>query len=412
MKKTILIIGLFASFVILLSRCMNNQLEPGKDPRGNAYAGAITCRQCHQAIYDSFLTTAHFKATSAAIAGNIQGNFDNGKNVFNYDSITKVIMEHRDSGYYQVLYKNGKQEAAYRFDVLFGNSHAQTSLYWNNDKPFELPVSWYHSANTWATSPGYSSTTPNFGRFIGTDCFECHSSGIGSKLNASVKGIEQVMKKETLIYGIDCERCHGPALAHVNYHLENPNSKTPAFLVKTNTFTQQQKLDACAVCHSGNDKMKMESRFKFKMSDTLSHFFMQRSRGNTTAFDVHGNQYNLLLESKCFLEANNLTCNTCHDPHQGSKQSLAFYSQKCMSCHKIETNNFCPQLASMGETIKTNCIDCHMPKQTSKAISFQTEGSNVQSAYLLRTHRIAVYEDSLKLQASSSKSDSKNQSLH
>ncbi|MEP6673902.1 MAG: multiheme c-type cytochrome [Ferruginibacter sp.] len=389
-----MVIFLLSSFMLFLSKCINHA-EQGNDLRGRRYAGSISCRQCHQAVYDSFITTSHFHATMPAVAENIQGDFSNEKNIFVYNDSEKVVLEKRDSGYYQVLYKNGKEKKAYRFDVLFGRRHAQTSLFWQDSHTYELPVSHYSSVDGWATSPGFSSTQPNFERFIGTDCFECHSSYIGSILTASVKGITEEVKKETLIYGIDCERCHGPALAHVNYQLDNPSEKMAMYISKSSSFTQQQKLDACAVCHSGNDKMKLEPRFKFKMGDTLSHFFMAHTQPNAKDFDVHGNQYSLLSESKCFLNSNNMTCSTCHDPHANAIAGLAVYSQKCLACHHDATQqHVCPETSKLGEAIKTNCIDCHMPQQPSHAISFKLPGSTTVSSYLLRTHKIAIYSDS------------------
>src|SRR5205085_2941168 len=126
-KKTIIIATLLSGFVFLLSRCMNNEPEAAKDPRGNGYAGAATCRQCHMAIYDSFINSAHAKATSQPLAENIHGNFSNQDAAFSYNNMTKMLMEKRPDGYYQVLYQNGKQNAVYKFDLLFGGRKAQTS---------------------------------------------------------------------------------------------------------------------------------------------------------------------------------------------------------------------------------------------------------------------------------------------
>ncbi len=375
---------------MFLAKCVNQVV--GKDPRGKMYAGAVTCRQCHQAIYDSFLNTAHFKATAVAIEENIKGNFLNGKNAFNYDSVTKVMMQKRDSGFFQVLYSNGKEQHAYRYDILFGSRHAQTSLYWQNNLLYELPLSHYNSVNAWGTSPGFPADHPKFDRPIDIDCFDCHSSNLSISSDRSLNS-QPFLDKQSLIYGIDCERCHGPALNHVNYQLANPELKTAKYMVSYKQLSGQQKLDACAVCHSGNDKMKIQSRFEFKMGDTLGYFVMPFGNSNGKA-DVHGKQYNLLVQSKCF-NVRTMTCSTCHDPHKNADQSLATYSQKCMSCHQPEKNNFCPQYASLGEPIKNNCIDCHMPNKNSTAISFQLQQSDSPSAYLLRTHRIAVYADSL-----------------
>ena len=396
MKKSIIFISLLVVSTVFLSRCINNQLEPSKDPRGRVYAGSAACRQCHQAIYDSFVNSAHAKATSKGIGENIHGNFSNDKDTFNFSGTSRMIMEKRGDSYYQVIYNDGKENGAYKLDLLFGSRNAQTSAYWSNEKLYELPLSHYASADAWGTSPGFPTDFIKLGRPINENCMDCHSSNISIKPGAPLNS-DQMYDSTSLIYGIDCERCHGPAINHVNYHLANPGLKTASWLVKNNMLTHQQKLDACAVCHSGNDMTKIQSRFQFKMGDTLGYFFVEEHAKDKNDIDVHGNQYGKLHLSKCFLNSSNMTCSTCHDPHKNDTKDLAFYSQKCMSCHKPETHNFCPQFASLGESIKSNCIDCHMPKQASKAIRFQLQGSDLKSAYMLRTHEIAVYRDSVEV---------------
>ncbi|HMI77209.1 MAG TPA: multiheme c-type cytochrome [Ferruginibacter sp.] len=389
-RRSILIISTLSLFIIFLSQCIH-KTEAFNDLRGQAFAGSGTCRQCHQAIYDSVLLSAHFNATAPASKENVHGNFNAGSNSFVYDKDTRVVMEDRDSGLYQVVYINGKEKGVYRFDITFGLRNAQTWLYWLDDKTYELPVSYYTSVHTWATSPGFSARQPDFKRFIGRDCFECHSSNIRSELNASTAGISEVLVKSSLIYGIDCERCHGPAAGHVNYHIEYPEIKTAKHIISIKSLGQQQKLDMCAVCHSGNDKLKIESRFKFRPGDTLANFFMASGRTGTSDFDVHGNQYRLMSESKCILVSKKMNCSSCHNPHTNANNDLAVYSQKCMSCHTQGGNNFCPMADSIGPSIKNNCIDCHMPEKPSEAISFRLPGNSQTTSYLLRTHRIATY---------------------
>jgi hypothetical protein len=390
-RKSLCIISALCLSTIFLSRCINKS-GAFDDPRGRAFAGSATCRQCHQAIYDTFLRGAHFNASAEASKQNIRGNYHPGHNEFIYNKTTKVLVEARDSGIFQVLYINDIEKKAYRLDITFGTKNAQTWLYWQGDKTYELPVSYYTSVHDWGTSPGFSSTQPNFSRFIGTDCFECHSSNMKNQLNASTDGITESLVKESLVYGIDCERCHGPAASHVNYQQENPSLKTSKFITSAGSLTRQQKMDICAVCHSGNEKVKLESRFRFRPGDTLTNFLADRMDDiQSNDFDVHGNQYKLLSQSKCYLSSTIMTCGTCHDPHKNADAGIAFYSQKCMSCHREATHNFCPMATSLGPAIKNNCIDCHMPRQPSKAISFQRSGDPELSAYQLRNHRIAVY---------------------
>ena len=91
-----------------------------------------------------------------------------------YDKETKIVMEHRNNGLYQVHYKNGKEVKAYRFDITMGAKNAQTSLFWDKDNVYELPLSFYTSAQNWGTSPSYPPNQTNFDRLIPIGCFECH----------------------------------------------------------------------------------------------------------------------------------------------------------------------------------------------------------------------------------------------
>src|SRR5688572_19285784 len=141
-KRKLLVLFIFGCFIFLLSRCMNN-IESSKDPRGKMYAGATTCVQCHKEISDSFRETAHSLATAPASHKYFLGTFENGKNTFRFDSARKVVVEKRGSAFYQVLYENEIEKAAFHIDIIFGARNAQTFVYWNKDQTFELPVSWY-----------------------------------------------------------------------------------------------------------------------------------------------------------------------------------------------------------------------------------------------------------------------------
>lgn len=402
-KKLLVTATVLFVFIIYLSQCIHDPVKP--DPRGSAFAPEQSCRQCHQAVYDSVMASAHFRASAIATSKNVWGPFTKGQNLFIYDSLTKVVMEQRDSGLYQVLYKNNRVTEARRFDIVFGSRHAQTSLYWLNDQTFELPVSFYRTVNNWGTSPGFSATVPNFTRLIGIDCFECHSSYLKHKQNTAGAGnyfntdanAAETFEKNSLVTGIGCQRCHGPAAKHANFHLQNPDTKTPAFLVSHKTLNRQQQLDQCAVCHSGNDKRKLQSRFLFRPGDRLTDYFLPAAAtDSTTPFDVHGNQFNLLKQSACFLQSGSITCSSCHDPHGNANIPVARYSQQCMGCHSEATQNYCTAKPATGTSLQDNCIDCHMPKEASAAISFQLSGNAATSSYLLRSHRIAVYRSSLK----------------
>lgn len=392
---------LFALVVlaVLLTNCTNKSDEY-IDPRGTDYAGSESCIQCHQTQYESAFHSSHFKASAPATKENILGHFTNGKNTFVYDKNTKLVMEERNDTLYQVVYKNGKEVKAYPFEILFGTKHAQTSAYWKNHFTYELPISYYKSINSWATSPGYSATIPNFERKIDKECFACHSSNIASRyittssdsITFMTMEVEEFMNKKTVLYGIDCERCHGPAKKHVQTHLKFPNLKVAQSITGFKNLNRQQKIDACALCHSGNDKMKLKSRFKFRPGERLTDYFMERSgTPDTVNYDVHGNQMGLLSQSKCFKKSPTMDCMSCHNPHQDASQHLASYSKICMSCHQ-QTKHKAATVKTLSKTmLANNCVECHMPKQDSKAIYFQQSNKAPITSYSLRTHKIGIY---------------------
>jgi hypothetical protein len=386
-------ISLVAICMILL-QC-SSRLQADYDPRGPGYAGAQTCRSCHKTIYDSYIHTAHFNTTQEAGDNNIAGNFQPPHNRFQYNDSTWIDLQKRDSGYYQAAFVNGKETEAHRIDILFGIRHAQTFLSWKKDRTIELPVSYYKAINGWATSPGFSSTRVYFSRFINAGCYECHSSFIGSKLNPGPRGMEEVLHRNTMIFGIDCEKCHGPAATHVQYHTNNPGSAIAKYITAISNLPRERKLDACAVCHSGNNKIQVQSTFRFKPGDTLSNYFTTWSgTGANARFDVHGNQFQLLAQSACFRKTNTLDCSTCHNPHADASGNLTAYSASCSNCHgKVQHSFVKDELEE--KRLAANCIDCHMPKQSSQAITYKLPGDAEKSAYQLRTHLIGIYLDSV-----------------
>lgn len=372
-----------------------NASEEYVDVRGKEYAGSQSCVQCHQNVVDLMAQNSHTKASMPAITENLLGKYDDEKEAFVYNSnLSLRIQEHNDS-LYQVVYANGKPVERHRFDIVFGVKHAQTAVFWKDEKLYEMPISYYNSIKNWATSPGYQAQFPFFDRIVKKDCFSCHSSNIespqpkGATTNQHYGSTELtgMLDKNSLVYGIDCESCHGPAAKHVQHHIQFPKDKKAQFITSHKSLDNQQKLDRCAICHSGNDAPQLKSRFEFRPGDRLSSYFLSKKSTNNVTFDVHGNQLELLKQSQCFIKDQSLNCITCHNPHTNAEKSTSYYSQICMKCHKENSGNFC----TSKSVVKTNCIDCHMPIKNSDVIRFTQSGSSKKYFYSLRTHQIGIY---------------------
>ncbi|MDP9081241.1 MAG: hypothetical protein M3O71_27830 [Bacteroidota bacterium] len=376
--------------------------EEKADARGDLYVGSQKCIKCHSAEYKSYLLTGHHQASMPAAADNIHGSFAASSNSFSLSENSKAVMEKRGNSFFQVAYNDGKEARAERFDITFGGVKAETYGYWKGSKVFELPMSYFNAKQSWTNSPGYNTRHPYFDRPITQRCFECHSSYIASLPITNLQEQEPGFDKNSLVYGVDCERCHGPAANHVNFHTENPGEKTAKYIAKFASLTRAQKLDACSVCHGGGKDIYLESPFKFRMGDTLAKFkepSFAKEDPNPATIDVHGNQRGLLATSKCFLMSN-MDCSNCHNIHVNETAKLVAYSQRCMKCHNEANHNFCTMAPKLGLTIKNNCIDCHMPEKPSNLISIAAAGGKKEVPYLVRTHRIAIYpEESKKILA-------------
>jgi hypothetical protein len=391
MKTTCFLSAIFLC-MLFLSYCMNAKRP--QDPRGDAYAGQAACVTCHPTICSAYLQTAHYQSAVLASPASIAGSFSKDSNSFIINDSTKIVMEERKGVPYQVLYIRDKEKRAERFDIVFGKAKGQTYLYWRGDLLFQLPVSYLTALHAWTSSPGYPRDTVIFDRPIYSRCFECHAAYIRQKTPASaVMPGAEALDKSSMICQIDCERCHGPAAAHVNFHTANPAEKAGRYIVSYGSLSRSQRIDICAVCHSGNKGYMLKSTFKFLPGDTLSRFMLPGF--DVPKLDVHGNQTQLLATSKCF-RMSNMDCATCHRAHDDDRD-LAKYAQRCQGCHSVANQHFCKLADRMNiALLKDNCSRCHMPEQSSRIIKVKTSNFSGSTPISMVNHHIAVYPDESK----------------
>lgn len=392
MKKTFIITVICA----ILIPVVYMQCRTGKpaDPRGEAYVGSAACVKCHGGMYNSYLHTAHHVASIPASLQTIHGSFLKGLNEFIISPTQKIVMEKKDSGLYQTYYVNGRIKESKRMDIVFGGVKGETYLYWQGNELYQLPVSYYTKQNKWLISPGYSTDTVRFNRAIGVRCMQCHASFIAD-VTQDIKQLKYVEQfdKSSLVYSVDCERCHGPGAQHVQFQAENPGIKTAKFITSYSSLPRARRLEMCGVCHSGKPNDMIRSTFGFKPGDTLANFKLAdyETSFDTAHLDVHGNQLQLLESSKCFINSK-MDCATCHDTHQNQRGNSEAYIQKCLTCHSTVNHNYCKMATTANaQLIRENCIKCHMPQFSSTAITAKTSDKKTPTDILVHTHRIAIY---------------------
>jgi len=393
-RKILLVLACLSALVVLFIQC-GGERPSSTDPRGKYYAGSASCAGCHKDVMDSYMHTSHANTSAAISAGSLSQMMKTTNRSYQYNDSGIVTAESRDGGFFQTFSLDGQVRRSAQMEIAIGSGkNAQSYAYWQSPGLLrQLPLTYVSHGNAWTNSPGFTRKTAFFDRVVLSRCLECHASFV-NKTDVP-GGPEMVMEKmdpASVIYGIDCERCHGPSIDHVRYHEQFPDERKAKYVIPMASLSRQQKNDLCASCHSGNDQDMLHSTFGFRPGDTLSNYVLPSFGLAGKETDVHGKQMQRLMSSKCYQQSQ-MTCQSCHSGHNNEKNSQALFVSKCMACHK----------SSEHATGLTNdpaaCLNCHMPVEVSKTIAFRDKGGNNSLLYMLRTHRIAVYPDSSSMSA-------------
>lgn len=378
----------------------------GRASRQNRYAGDAACLSCHQDQGLSYLQTAHHLTSQLGNRSSILGSFQDGFNTLMVDDTNNAqddsdlyfAMDRKDNGYYQTalsgslghpLGRNRKKniviESA-RMDIVIGSGvRGQSYLYWKSDQLYELPVSYWSAGRRWINSSGYENGSMNFSRPVYPRCLECHATYINQK---SLDGLTNRYDSATLITGISCESCHGTAIEHVAMQQKGLPSagifKGQAILNPAKCSRDRQ-VDMCALCHSGTQQEEISPAFSYIPGQPLDLHLKPNSRETEEHPNLHANQVGQLKKSRCYLSSPEMSCSTCHNVH-APERTAASYSTRCLSCHQVKS---CGMYKTVGSKIANNCIDCHMPVETTPAIFSKTADQLFRPK--MRTHWIKIY---------------------
>lgn len=401
-KKTILVVSICIAVLLIAAtvyyfksvRIESDYYTPvvvATHFNGEHYVGSITCIECHADIYKNHINTAHYGTSAVANSENIKGSFNEGANILDLETVSFEMKREGDSFFQHTNIKNRTVHIpAAKLDVVIGSGvRGQTYLNWEEDKLFQLQVSYHKPTNSWINSPGY----PNYylERPVRGACLKCH---VTFAENKDFSGQGNLYNKKKIIYGVNCERCHRPSEKHVSYHKNNPDVKTPKFIMTMDTISRQQRLDVCAQCHSGSRSMVIKGNsFSFLSGEILDEYLQNPHTGNEERPDVHGNQYGLLTNSECFKNTATMDCTTCHNPHKNQRNDTTYFNSKCIGCHNSST--VACKRDNHNITGASDCISCHMPIMPSQSMKAQLTADSLETSFYIRTHLIGIYIDKL-----------------
>ncbi|QDT06629.1 Doubled CXXCH motif (Paired_CXXCH_1) [Rubripirellula lacrimiformis] len=315
------------------------------------FLGADACVDCHQERHQGFVHTAHHLTSSMVRDGGIQGPLKSpGNQMTTVDPDLSFTMQEKDGVAVQtVALADWKVDVP--MDIITGSGKvAQTFLYWDQDRLFESYVSYFSGPQQWLASPGFVDLDANFVRPILPECLECH-----------VTYIQQTEPPNryltsSAVWGISCERCHGPGKSHVDFHTSNPQAKEPRHISNPSDLSRERQLDICGQCHSGAFDSKKPA-FSYRPGEDLSEFH-QTLKPDFDDSGIHtSNQSSRLRMSECF-QKSEMTCTACHDPHVQQRGDTDFFRQACLQCHESE---HCGMRSELASEVADRCVECHMP---------------------------------------------------
>ena len=348
-----------------------------------SYAGDDACGSCHRERSKTYLLTAHHLTSQMPGEHTIAGKFSPDANILKTSNPELFFrMDATGKGYFQTAVEGIPPDAtvrAERFDFVIGSGRkGQTYLFWKADQLFQLPVSYWIEVGHWGNSPGYQDGMANFNRRIAPRCLECHATYF-----RSLPPPENRYDRTAFVLGISCEKCHGPGREHVEHYRSNSKSALERDLVNPAKLSRDRQIDLCAWCHAGQGQ-QLAPAFSYIPGERLDSYIDLPHPDPSAQVDVHGSQVELLKRSRCF-QSSNMTCFTCHDVHT-QQHDLAAFSERCLSCHKLESCGVFPKL---GRQIAANCIDCHMPNQPTALIVSEVNGRKITPK--VRNHWIKMY---------------------
>jgi hypothetical protein len=367
----VLFVVLVLAIVFTQWVCNSPQQIENKPLDSANYVGIQVCASCHSQIYETFKHTGMGSSLAAATQQKSSANFSSfavyhASTDLYYNALwldnTLFIKEYRlqngDTIYNQIQ----------KIDYIIGSGqHTNSHLYKIGEHIYQAPLTWYSQSQKWDLPPGFDDNNSHFSRMLDVECMSCH--------NAIPKMSDKSDKRFVSIgNGIDCERCHGPGSAHVNYwsnHTKLETEQHGNYIINPGKLSNDRLIDLCQRCHlQGNNVLKEGKSFLdfkpgMKLSDVFEIYLPQFDNGDDY-FDM-ANHAARLQKSACYIKSKGeVTCITCHNPHVSVKETQTLdFNKSCESCHQT---NKCKESKLELKMANNNCVKCHMPSKGAEDI--------------------------------------------
>ena len=352
------------------------------DPDG--YVGSERCSSCHQAEYQAWQQSDHFKAMQGVSEQTVLGDFNNAQ--FEYFGVTTRF--YRKGAEFWVDTDNAKGEIeSFKIAYVFGFEPLQQYLIAFPDGRYQaLNVVWDTRPKTQGGQRWYhlypESHVPHDDPLHWTGAFQnwnsrcasCHSTNLKKNYQQESNQYQTSWSE----INVACEACHGPAKQHMTWTQSQSALANKGFaisLADTGNWPAQKdsptakregsarpmsQVNTCAHCHSRRVELHNPPQSEDFLQSHQSRFLAQGLYYPDGQILDEVYVYDSFLQSKMHSEG--VVCSNCHEPHSG-KLKLPD-NGVCLQCHQAASFDVPKHHKHQQGGRGALCADCHMPETT------------------------------------------------
>ncbi|MEZ0276538.1 MAG: multiheme c-type cytochrome, partial [Roseimicrobium sp.] len=348
-------------------------LGPVIEPEAQAhagYAGSASCRECHQEIYDQWITSNHGMAERPLNEKLDKEAFD-PVHVFMHGTQTTEASKRDGREVVTTLGFDNKKET-YPIERVIGHDPIRQYLVKGPGNRLQtLEATFDPHKNEWFNVYGNEDRKPGeWGHWTGrgmtwnTMCASCHNTRVRKNYDEKTDSFNTTMAEMT----VSCGSCHGPMKEHVAWRKNYPDkSLVDPTVVK---HTPEQKIETCATCHA----RRTEITGDFKPGDKFFDHHALSIVDESNLFYPDGQVWDEDYEYTAFrgskMHAAGVKCLDCHNPH--TAKAFTKDNSLCMRCHvgnvqpfpKTPPINILTHTFHQPDSAGSQCINCHMPQTT------------------------------------------------
>ena len=310
-------------------------------PRGDrevfaAYAGSVSCRGCHAAIYDGWQRSHHGLA-ERVVSNPLDSLAFAPPRTFRHGT------QHTDvslvGGRPRVIALGpGNRYAAFEVERVIGADPLRQFL-----TPFPggrwqtLEASYDPRRGEWFDVYGHEDRMPGeWGHWTGrgmnwnSRCASCHNTRLRKNYDAAADRYSTAMAERS----VGCEACHGPMRAHVSWQTAHARRRDGGSAPGDPTLergTRDTWLETCGSCHARRGDLTGD----FVPGDRFDdHYLLTVVDESDTYYpdgQVHEEDYEYAAFLGSRMHAAGVRCIDCHDPHTAT--TLWPGNLLCLSCH-------------------------------------------------------------------------------